>query len=72
MSLPLNWLEQLKSGHIHVRDGPQWWMRVRTLLPQSVERRGHVGGDPGGHESLRRRIADRQALYGDFLRQARL
>jgi hypothetical protein len=35
MRLPIDWLEILKREFPR-RDGPHWWLRVRTLLPQSV------------------------------------
>lgn len=35
MSLPEDWLDQLKAIYPR-RDGPHWWLRVRTLLPQSL------------------------------------
>ena len=35
MKLPSDWLEQLKSEYPQ-RYGPQGWLRVRTILPQSI------------------------------------
>jgi hypothetical protein len=35
MGLPADWLEILKREYPR-RDGPHWWLRVRTLLPQSL------------------------------------
>jgi hypothetical protein len=35
MLLPPDWLEQLQAVYPR-RDGPHWWVRVRTILPQSV------------------------------------
>lgn len=62
MHLPTDWLDQLKREYPR-RDGPQWWLRVRTLLPQSFSA-GATWEDVLEGTRAYRAYCDRQQMTG--------
>lgn len=62
MNLPRDWLDILKREYPR-RDGPHWWMRVRTLLPQSFSA-GATWDEVLAGTRAYRAYCDRQGITG--------